>query len=207
MLRDWRSAGLAMRPNSTLAGVLSWAAATADRGDEGRPQGPGEKRDGIADASRRWAHGPPPGQRTVNHDAGPASRPSHRRLLPSRPAGQAGRDGASAGSSAAVGGRMALMRAMVIRRPGEKLRLESGRFPSPVPTRCCSACLPAASAAPISISSTASCRCAAIPSSPATRSSARSRGWDRGASGFELGQRVGVPWLGASPRSCRSSPR
>ena len=64
-------------------------------------------------------------------------------------------------------------------------------------------CTPAASAAPTCTSSTASSASRSCRSSSATRSSARSSGLGGGVTRFEVGQRVGVPWLGWTCGRCR----
>ena len=60
----------------------------------------------------------------------------------------------------------------------------------------------AASAAPICTWSTANCRIRSCRSCRDTRSSAASRRSGPGVDGFALGERVGVPWLGATCGVC-----
>lgn len=95
------------------------------------------------------------------------------------------------------------MRAMVIRRPGERLRLEEREVPEPGPTQlllrvlACGVCRTdlhlVDGELPI-------CRYPVVPGHEIVAQVAKAG--DR-AYGFEVGQRVGVPWLGGACGRCR----
>ncbi|HET7715200.1 MAG TPA: zinc-dependent alcohol dehydrogenase family protein [Bauldia sp.] len=95
------------------------------------------------------------------------------------------------------------MRAMVIRRPGEKLRLEEREIPEPGPTQllirvlACGVCRTdlhlVDGELPI-------CRYPVVPGHEIVGQVAKMGGR---AHGFEIGQRIGVPWLGGACGRCR----
>ena len=92
------------------------------------------------------------------------------------------------------------MQAMVLERAGTPLRAAELPVPEPGPARSSSRSPPAACAAPICISSTASWRSPSCRSCSAMRSSATWRRSGRASQGFAVGDRVGVPWLGLDRR-------
>ena len=94
-------------------------------------------------------------------------------------------------------------RAMVLAAPHAPLRAaSSATCPSRARTRCWCGSTPAACAAPTCTSSTASWRSPACRWSRATRSSGASKRSAAGVTSLAIGDRVGVPWLGATCGAC-----
>ena len=107
---------------------------------------------------------------------------------PHQPPGLAGRRALGAGRAGSTS-----MQAIVLERPGERLRPRRCRTPPPAPGSSCSRSPPAPSAAPICTCATARSRPPSSPSCSAIRSSGRA----------EDGRRYGVPWLGYTDGTCR----
>ncbi len=94
------------------------------------------------------------------------------------------------------------MLAMVLDRPGQPLRQAELPEPRPRPVKSSSACMPAASAAPICTSSTASCRSPKLPLVPGHEIVGTVAASATGVERFAIGERVGVPWLGYTCGVC-----